>query len=263
MLNMRKRERLLILVALFVLSFVIISGGEKSYARVKTENIGQLAVTETPEKGGETSRQDPEEGEKTEGTVAEPGLSDALIGALESTGADRTMLNGWIEEIPLSALRHLPDWDPERQTETGLVAAYIMHENRHLGLKTIWREAAAFVHYGDKFDVPLDLLVAVGNTESHFKPDARSGYGACGIMQVVWRIHSRLMQANGIMSRQELFDPEKGIAAGTLLLGRYLRAYGSTRKALGRYYGGSANVYMSRINRKLKRLERFSAKKLP
>ena len=245
-----KRDRLLTLVALFVLSAVIIVSGGASFARA--EDLLQA----------ETSVVKPARKTTKKASPAETSYTKELLAALDSSGASPHELKTWIGAIPGSALRHLPEWEPEKQTRTGLLATYIMSENRNLGLKTAWREAAAFVHYGGKYDVPLDLLVAVANTESHFKPTARSGYGACGIMQVVWRIHSSLMQANGILTQEDLFDPEKGIAAGTLLLSRYLKAYGTTQRALGRYYGGSPSVYMSRINKKLDRLKRFTASRL-
>lgn len=245
-----KRDRLLTLVALFVLSAVVIVGGGASFAKAEDFLQAETSVLKPARKN--TKKAQP----------AAATYTKELLTALDSSGATPDQLKTWIGATPGSALRHLPGWEPEKQTKTGLLAAYIMSENRHLGLQTAWREAAAFVHYGAKYDVPLDLLVAVANTESHFKPSARSGYGACGVMQVVWRIHASLMQANGILTQEDLYDPEKGIAAGTLLLSRYLRAYGTTQRALGRYYGGSPSVYMSRINKKLDRLKRFTASRI-
>lgn len=248
---MLKWDKSMTLVALFVLSSVIITAGGKSFAH----GITRARLT---------AERSPIEKQENEETTIEtrPPYGKGLIQALESAKADAALLEKWITNFPESALRHLPSWKPEKQIRTGVLAAYILRENTRLEARTAWREAAAFVHYGDKYGVPLDLVVAVANTESHFKPSARSGYGASGVMQVVWRIHANLMQANGILSEGELSDPEKGIAAGTLLLSRYLRAYGTTKKALGRYYGGSANVYMSRVNKKLDRLREFSAQTL-
>lgn len=248
---MLKRDQIMTIVALFVLSFVVISAGGESFA------LGRTRVNPTAER---PHIEKPVNEEIF--AEAKTHYGEELIQALEGANADSATLENWITRFPESALRHLPSWEPEKQIKTGLLAAYILRENRHLETRTAWREAAAFVHYGAKYGVPLDLLVAVAHTESHFKPTARSSYGASGIMQVVWRIHANLMQANGILSQEELFDPEKGIAGGTLLLSRYLRAYGTTKKALGRYYGGSANVYMSRVNKKLDRLRRFSAQTL-
>jgi soluble lytic murein transglycosylase-like protein len=242
---MLKRDRIMTLVALFVLSFIIVTAGGESIAQ------GRTPIQSTAENS-------PMEKMVSEETETKPLYAEGLIQALEGANADTALMEKWITRFPESALRYLPSWEPEKQARTGLLAAYILRENKRLEPRTAWREAAAFIHYGAKYGVPVDLVVAVANTESHFKPTARSSYGASGIMQVVWRIHANLMQANGILSEEELSDPEKGIAAGALLLSRYLRAYGTRTKALGRYYGGPAHVYMSRINKKLDRIRQFS-----
>ncbi len=66
-------------------------------------------------------------------------------------------------------------------------------------------------------------MVAVAHTESHFRPEAKSAAGAAGIMQVMWKVHAGLLRANGIMNEEDLNDPEMGIAAGSLLISRYLK----------------------------------------
>jgi len=135
---------------------------------------------------------------------------------------------------------------------------YIMRQNPRIAETTALEEASAFIHYSMKYNVPLDLVGAVANTESHFDPLVKSSHGSAGIMQITWRVHSALLQANGIKSEEELHDPRKGIAAGCLLISRYLKAYGNTQEALGRYYGGSATVYWGRISKNLARLRQFT-----
>lgn len=183
-----------------------------------------------------------------------PGVTEAL--SAMDLSSEKFVLR--ISQLPETALRHLPNWSKARQEQVALLARFIRNQNGSVDTLSAWRQAAAFVHYGRKYGVPVDLAVAVANTESHFNSAAKSRYGALGIMQVVWRIHHRLLQVNGIITSDELHDPEKGIAAGCLLLGRYLRAYGSRDKALGRYYGGSAKVYMRRINTRLASLKKYA-----
>ncbi|HCA41540.1 MAG TPA: hypothetical protein DEP01_08725 [Aminobacterium sp.] len=74
----------------------------------------------------------------------------------------------------------------------------------------------------------------------------------------MWKIHSNLLRANGIRGEDELLLPEQGIAAGCLLISRYLRAYGSPEKALGRYYGGPSSVYWARVSRNLSKLQSYN-----
>jgi soluble lytic murein transglycosylase-like protein len=144
------------------------------------------------------------------------------------------------------------------QEQVAQLKEYIIIQNPRIPETTALEEAYAFLHYSMKYNVPLDLVVAVANTESHFDPGAKSGHGSAGIMQVTWKVHSALLQANGIKSEEELHDPRKGIAAGCLLISRYLKEYGNTREALGRYYGGSASVYWGRVSKNLARLRQFT-----
>ena len=132
---------------------------------------------------------------------------------------------------------------------------FIQAQNSDVSRGSSLVQANAFLKYSLKYNVPLDLVVAVAHTESHFRPGARSAAGAAGIMQVMWKVHAGLLQANGIMNEEDLNDPEMGIAAGSLLISRYLKAYGDTKTALGRYYGGPASVYWGRVSRNLAKIQ--------
>jgi soluble lytic murein transglycosylase-like protein len=161
-------------------------------------------------------------------------------------------------ENPESVLRRLWRMDPANQKNASVIALYILHQNRNIQPLTAWREAVSFVHYSHKYDVPLTLAVAVGNAESHFDPKARSSYGAAGVMQVVWRVHSYLLMAHaGLEAEEDLCHPEKGVSAGILLLSRYMKTYGSTKKALGRYCGGGIERYWSRVSRGMKQVASY------
>jgi len=81
-----------------------------------------------------------------------------------------------------------------------------------------------------------ELVAAVVQAESKFKPTARSGAGAVGLMQLVPRT-GRWMGANN------LADPSQNIAAGTKYL-KYLldRFDGNETKVIAAYNAGEANV---------------------
>ncbi len=157
---------------------------------------------------------------------------------------------------PFRSLRQLTG---EVLGDVRAVALFIGEHNRKLDRATAAAEAAAFVKYTFKYDLPLEIALAVGFTESHFFPSSRSDYGAAGVMQVSWKVHSTLLAANGVMSEADLFDLDKGIGAGCLLLSRYLRAYETTQAALGRYYGGSPAVYWARVSRNLNKFRTFTS----
>jgi soluble lytic murein transglycosylase-like protein len=136
-------------------------------------------------------------------------------------------------------------------SDVEILTGFIQTQNSGISSKTAFRIASALKHYSIKYGVSFDLAIAVAHTESHFDPNAKSSYGALGLMQVVWRVHSALLRANGIFEEELLTQPEYGAAAGCLLLSRYLKDSDSVQTALGRYYGGDSDVYWNRISRSL------------
>jgi soluble lytic murein transglycosylase-like protein len=87
-----------------------------------------------------------------------------------------------------------------------------------------------------KNDLPPELVAAVVNTESKFKPTARSQRGAVGLMQLVPR-------TGKWMGARNLSDPTQNIQAGTKYL-RYLsdRFGGDQQKVIAAYNAGEGNV---------------------
>ena len=144
------------------------------------------------------------------------------------------------------------------RSDVETLKGFIQAQNGSISSKTAFRIASAIKHYSLKYGVPFDLAIAVAHTESHFNPNARSNYGALGVMQVVWRVHSALLRENGIFEENLLYQPEFGVAAGCLVLSGYLRDSVDTQTALGRYYGGDSSVYWERISRSLDFYQRHS-----
>ncbi|MDR1482585.1 MAG: transglycosylase SLT domain-containing protein [Synergistaceae bacterium] len=172
--------------------------------------------------------------------------------ALREMGLRTSRFDRWIEQHPGTALSHIRYMPVASQQIVASTAVFIRKSNSKIDAKTAWREAAALVHYSAKYAVPYALTTAVAKVESTFDPDAMSSKGASGVMQVMWELHQRLLQANGITptpGANPLADPEKAIAAGCLLLSRYIRAYGSVNSAMERYYGTSSEIYQRKVNR--------------
>jgi soluble lytic murein transglycosylase-like protein len=93
----------------------------------------------------------------------------------------------------------------------------------------IYREAK-------KNNVRPELVAAVVQAESRFKPTARSGAGAIGLMQLVPR-------TGRWMGARDLTNPTQNIAAGTKYL-KYLseRFDGNETKIIAAYNAGEGNV---------------------
>lgn len=87
-----------------------------------------------------------------------------------------------------------------------------------------------------KNDVRPELVAAVVEAESRFKPTARSGAGAVGLMQLVPR-------TGRWMGARDLTNPAQNIAAGTKYL-KYLseRFDGNETKIIAAYNAGEGNV---------------------
>lgn len=93
----------------------------------------------------------------------------------------------------------------------------------------IYREAV-------KNDIDPELVAAVVEAESRFKPTARSGAGAIGLMQLVPR-------TGRWMGARDLTNPSQNIAAGAKYL-KYLnkRFDGNQEKVIAAYNAGEGNV---------------------
>jgi hypothetical protein len=103
----------------------------------------------------------------------------------------------------------------------------------------------------EKYNLPPELVLAVMETESNFRPQAKSYMNARGLMgvmgktpkgKIVW--FTRLQQ-EGILAREsDLFTIHANILAGCFILRYYLDEYnGNMKKALFAYVGGQSEKY--------------------
>lgn len=97
-------------------------------------------------------------------------------------------------------------------------------------LDSIFEEAAK------KYNVPVDLLRAIGKAESNFDPNVVSSAGAQGVMQ--------LMPATAkYLGVQDSFDPEQNIMGGAKYISQLLDKYdGDVKLSLAAYNAGMGNV---------------------
>ena len=188
---------------------------------------------------------------------AKIGYSRYIVAAVREMDLALDHFDVWVAEHPDSAIRHIKYMPEPMQKDVANIAVFIRKSNHRIDAKTAWRQGAALVHYSAKYGVPSALATAVAYVESTFNPDALSHMGASGVMQVMWGVHHGLLRSNGIIGTpggNPLSDPEHSIAAGCLLLSRYIRASGSVQRALDRYYGAPSPGYQSRVNVNMARL---------
>ncbi|MDO5115173.1 MAG: transglycosylase SLT domain-containing protein [Synergistaceae bacterium] len=201
------------------------------------------------------------EAEKTQEKEAPPRYDSSVYNALRHQGLTEDHISIWRQEHPLSTLNRLETLPSAKQREVANAAAFIRKVNSGISHKTAWREACALIFYSVKYKVPSDLVIGIAKAESRFNPSAQSKAGALGVMQVMWKVHNGMLRAKGIApTRDHMFDPERGVEAGVLILSRYIAAYGTVQKALNRYYGGISKSYLKKVNNNVAMLQKHATK---
>lgn len=133
-----------------------------------------------------------------------------------------------VQSVASSPLLTIGDAPKTLSLVTEKVREDFFHKEVPFG-SIIYREAR-------KHNVRPELVAAVVQAESRFKPTARSGAGAIGLMQLVPR-------TGRWMGARDLTNPAENIAAGTKYL-KYLseRFDGNETKIIAAYNAGEGNV---------------------
>ena len=94
-------------------------------------------------------------------------------------------------------------------------------------------------------NISLPWGIAIARQESAFMPDAQSGAGAMGLMQLMPATAKQTAQRHGVKytSRQQLIDPETNIQLGTAYLSSMLQLFNNNRiLASAAYNAGPTRV---------------------
>ena len=120
-----------------------------------------------------------------------------------------------------------------KQTEEASFDTYLDEattEETVVSLNDIFEKAA------QTYDVPVNLLKAIGYAESSFRTDATSHCGAQGVMQLM----PATAESLGVT---DAYDPEQNIMGGAKYISQMLKKYdGNVSLALAAYNAGSGNV---------------------
>lgn len=110
------------------------------------------------------------------------------------------------------------------------------------------RIVAASFAVAEEFEVPPTLILAMIRQESSLRPNARSSFGAMGLMQVVPRFHREKLARYGL-EEADLFVVEHNIRIGATVLTEYLRRRGGNLERALAKYSGNARNYAYRVAR--------------
>ena len=123
---------------------------------------------------------------------------------------------------------------------TSDIESHLQHYNPQLTQGRAFILATNIIYASYQYNIPADILTAVMIKESHGKPGQHNRYGACGVMQVVWRFHGRDLRKQGICNsrHQLIWDDHANIMAGAWILSKVYRRYGDWDEVLYYYSGG-------------------------
>ena len=82
--------------------------------------------------------------------------------------------------------------------------------------------------------------------ESSFNPFLRSSKGACGLMQVMYKVHEKMLKETGV-NGYTIYHIDNNINAGCRILKDCIKKSKSISEALKRYVGGDQKSYINDI----------------
>ena len=149
----------------------------------------------------------------------------------------------WVAKVAVVAVPAPRPVVNTAEVEVGRLAAHIA-ETWNTTLPASQRIVAAAFTQAEAQRISPTLILAVVAQESGFRPAARSGYGAEGLMQVSARHHPDKLRG---LQRNALLKPETNIRVGTQVLAEYLdQNQGRLDPAL-RKYSGNAGAYSRKV----------------
>ena len=126
-----------------------------------------------------------------------------------------------------------------------LLAAGIL--SAHILVRTLYpMQYSTYVErYSQEFGVDSDLIYAVIHAESGFDPNARSGVGAMGLMQIMPETFLWLqgkLEPEADMPPEKLYDPEVNIRYGVFYLSMLNDKFGDDVLTVAAYHAGQNRI---------------------
>lgn len=125
-----------------------------------------------------------------------------------------------------------------------VIERFASRQRMGLTLPEIHEVARAILDASKRYDIELDLVLAVIHVESRYDAFAVSPVGALGLMQILPSTGQELAERYGIAWRgpRTLFDPVANVELGVAYLKQLSDRYGSTQLALAAYNWGPGHI---------------------
>ena len=122
---------------------------------------------------------------------------------------------------------------------------------------TVNRIATAVVRESGVQELSSSLVLHLISVETvpKFNPLSRSKKGAIGLMQIMYKVHSKEDEELAKLKPEDLYHIDKNVHFGCKILRKYMDASDSLTKALERYVGGKNDGYVNAIFRGMAEFE--------
>lgn len=129
------------------------------------------------------------------------------------------------------------------------VFTYIKKQNSKLNDSVAMELSTAIVYESNKHQIPVNLILGLIKTESHFKQYAMSGVGAMGFWQILPKHHIDKIKKQ---DNQNMYDPVPNSSVGAQILKTCLKRHKTLDAGLG-CYNGTAHDPMKKYANKVLR----------
>ena len=139
------------------------------------------------------------------------------------------------------------------------IQTYITNKYKGVSKKTAKTISIEIIKAASKHNVDHNLIVGLMELESGFNPLARSKVGAQGLLQVIFRIWSKIYNIEDTVL---LYDIAYNIDIGTSILKHYInKNKGDITKALQNYNGSKGTKFSDRIRTNITKFKLFKGGK--
>ena len=168
------------------------------------------------------------------------------------TGAFNNLTNAFINNLtPSASASYIP---PVASSTSGGMPSYSGTALSYQGTAQADSSFVSFAQsqawypyistYSMQYNVPASIILGVIEQESGGNPNAVSGIGAIGLMQIMPATAQQVATANGIsyVASSSLYIPQTNIAIGTAYLSSLYSQYNDWTTALNAYFAGPNNI---------------------